>query len=225
MENFLETNSNENSFLFLTLSNKYFKKCPAMSYCKNSLDNFEYYTKVVDYFYTFYPICSSIEKYSTNESYHLHILIDARVKPDTEFHYQSICHDMIHYAEQHTEQYQNCEWKHSTDKYNNPTISYGPSFKLKIVSTIDNQTEVINYINKYKSDKNELKSNLLNMLITRYCKKDMTRADFMRNQHFKNKKWIDFREHWSSSVFRLCYVDTLSDSLDYINLEKHPTGP
>lgn len=223
MENFLETNSNETSFFFLTLSNKYFKKCAAMDHCANSLECFEYYTDVVEYFDTHYPITSSIEKYSNAESYHLHILIDARIKPDPEIYecYQSIAYDMIHYAEQHCEKFTNAEWKTFDDKYKNPTITYGPSFTLKIVSTIDNQNEVIKYINKYIDDKQQIKDNLMNMLITKFCKRNKkypTRAVFMKNQVYKNKDWINFREDWQYRIFNKIYRDSLSES-NYINLE------
>lgn len=219
MENFLQTNCNENSFLFLTLSNKHFKRCPAMSNCKNSLECFEYYADIIQYFSRCYRITGCIEKYYDKESYHLHILIDPSRKYTDNDNPFMISHDMYHYAEQHCEQYSHNEWNVSEDKYGNSVITYGPSFKLKIVSTIDNITEVIKYINKERNEKDELKSHLLNLLISRFCKKKYTRSEFMNNRMYAKNDWQDFRDKWVKEKFRYCYLDSLSEQMDAIQFD------
>lgn len=219
MENFLRTNRNENSFLFLTLSNKHFKRCPAMSACKNSLDCFEYYTDIIEYLHGRYKVTGCIEKYHDKESYHLHILIDPTIDKDKDNPF-GLADDMCHYAESHCEQYSTNEWKTSNDKYDNPTLTYGPSFKLKIVNTIDNITEVIKYINKEREEKEELKSHLLNLLITRFCKKKYTRKEFMNMRMYAKNDWIEFRDKWVKEKFRYCYVDIIQFDLDEMLYDK-----
>ena len=220
MENFLETNSNENSFLFLTLSNKYFKKSPAMENCKNSLDCFEYYANVASNFSTQYKVVSSIEKFPNTESYHLHILIDIT---DTSNAFPGgITYDLLSYAENHLEKHQYAEWKESTDKYGNPTITYSPAFKLKIVNTIDNKNEVIKYILKYKDQTDKIKDALINMLITRYCNMGKSgypknRQQFMGVKEYQHPRWIKYRDTWRIMTFSSIYINS-------INLENYPTG-
>ena len=214
MESFLQTNCKENSFLFLTISNKYFKRCPAMERCKNSLECFEYYAEIIEYYSFNYNIAACVEKYPTNESYHLHLLFDPNSYKYNKDDPSYTVYDLLHYAEQHSEQYANSEWKTSVDKYDNPTIEYGPSFKLKIVNTIENVREVINYINKEKSEKDELFSRLCNLLITRFCNKKMSRAQFMKDRMFNSQKWKDFREEWRKKYFRYCYQDSLTEFIN-----------
>lgn len=212
MENFLETNSNENSFFFLTLSNKNFKKCPAMEHCKNSLECFEYYTEIVSHLAFAYNVTSCIEKFPNSESYHLHILIDSQ--PKDEGYPGGLLYDFISYAEMHLEKFQHAEWKVSNDKFDNPTITYSPSFKLKIVNTIENKKEVINYIMKYNSKKQLIKDSLLNMLITRYCNignnYPKNRMAFMATKEYTSKRWEKYRDTWQNNVFIYIYINELN---------------
>lgn len=219
MENFLETNSNENSFFFLTLSNKNYKKCPAMENCKNSLDCFEYYADQAAHMgWLSKSITSAIEKFPTSESYHWHIMFDSNRKPlaqedKPEWNWDCYLYDLLSYAEQHIEKYSNAEWKETKDKWGNPTITYSPAFKLKIVNTIENKIAVKKYIMKHYEEKEKILDSLLNLMITKYCKEKKhckNRNEFMQTRHYENKAWKNYRDNWKLCKFSAIYIDNIN---------------
>lgn len=236
MESFLETNSNENSFYFLTLSNKFYKKCPAMEHCTTSLDCFNYYAECVAYLSTYYEVISSIEKYHDAESYHLHIMINPILKPVEEcVHNPGLCIDFTSLAELHLEKYQSAEWIISTDKYDNAVINHSPSFKLKIVNTLENKKAVKSYIYKYLTDgsntRSKIKDYLLTLLITKYIKSNDPKTlkrnkqdpdlfpknykQFMRMCYYSNQHWVDHRIRWQHNYFKYCYVNDIKTLMDF----------
>lgn len=225
MENFLETNSNENSFLFLTLSNKYFKKCPAMEHCKNSLDCFNYYASIVKWLSRYNPI-SSIEKYHDTESYHLHIILTnhSDISDDNYYNRETLIILLSEFAENHLEKYTSASWKIFKDKYDNDCISYGPSFKLQIVNTIENKNAIVDYVNKYKEDQGKIRRYLLELLVTKFLaeekpkkkkwpKNKMEFYNWLKNDNDFERQFREYRNLWDRDSFKFCYYD-------YINLEE-----